>query len=138
MGSVATTEIETTSESFSEEEFDRKTYHKDYYQNNKERIQKDRKTPVKCDVCQCFVKKYNISAHRKSKKHQARLQERTYNNKILIDRVDELNQLINNLKSELEYKDVIMSELEQQKKIIDEISKSVKIKNEPVILDTFS
>lgn len=42
---------------------------KTYYENNKEQILEKEKEKKICEVCNCFVRKYAINRHEKTKKH---------------------------------------------------------------------
>lgn len=48
---------------------------KDYYENNKEVISEKGKVKVRCDVCDCEIRKCNFKRHQKTKKHQSNLEK---------------------------------------------------------------
>ena len=47
---------------------EKKEYGIDYYENNKEQIIKKQSVPITCE-CGTLTQKWNLSNHRKSKKH---------------------------------------------------------------------
>ena len=49
--------------------YKRRTHARIYYHKNKERINENKKEKVLCNVCNCMIRKADISKHNKRKKH---------------------------------------------------------------------
>ena len=47
----------------------KKEYDKNYYENNKDKIKEYKKEKVLCEVCNCSVRRGDLSTHKKTKKH---------------------------------------------------------------------
>ena len=50
-------------------------YHKTYYQTHKDVILKRQKQTIKCEACECMVRKNEFKKHERSKKHARKLKE---------------------------------------------------------------
>ena len=47
---------------------------KEYYENNKDKINEKKKEIIKCD-CGCEIRKHNLKRHQRNKKHQQLMEQ---------------------------------------------------------------
>ena len=66
-------------------------YMKEYYLNNKSKWN-GQKELIRCDVCDREYKKYNMTAHKKSYKHQRNVDKENESN--VLDRIAKLEKIL--------------------------------------------